>query len=871
MKRLGQDTARKKPHRHALALLFGVVLYSPVASAQIVPDSTLPVGERSQITGNPTVQIEGGARRGGNLFHSFSQFSVPTGGTAYFNNATEVQNIFSRVTGNSVSNIDGLIRTNGSANLFLLNPNGVLFGQNARLDVRGSFVASSADRLTFENGFAFSASNPQAPPLLTISTPIGLQTGTNPGSIVVQGTGSGQSGLAVGAGKTLGLVGGEVRLDGGNLVAPGGRIELGSVGGESAIALTPDSAGWGLSYAGVTQFQDIEMKQAATVNTNGSGSGSIQVQGRRLNLTGGSRILALTQGTEAGKDLTVRTTESVDLIGFDPVNGFFSGLDTQADIGSTGNAGNITIDTGTLRISNGGRVSTVTFGTGKGGDLTVRAQSVDVSGFNSVSGNPTLLTAQADLGLTGNAGSLTIDTETLRISDGAIVATGTFGTGKGGDLTLRAQSVDVSGFNSVNGNPTLLTTQNNSGSTGNAGSLTIDTGTLRISDGAIVSTSTSGAGKGGDLTMRAQSVDVSGFTVDGNPTLLATQTNRGSTGDAGNLTIETGTLRISNGAVVSTATLGTGKGGDLTVRAQSVDVLGFNSVNSNSSSMTAQADLGLTGNAGNILLITDRLQIGNQGEIRTRSLGTGNAGNLTVQATSQITLADGASINANTNARQGNITLNTPVLLLRRGSDITTNATGNNNPGGDIQIDTRFLIAVSSENSDISANSRDFRGGNVRITADSIYGIQPRSTPTSLNDITATGATTALSGTIDVTTLDLDPTSSLFLLPIDLIDTSRLIVQGCPANQGNSFVVTGRGGLPPTPEQQLDDDVAWRDRQLPTTAQPTDGSSVDSSHQIIEANRWQRSASGEIHLVADSTDSTVQSAVPCNTRSDTRK
>lgn len=185
----------------------------PVA-AQIVPDDTLPVGERSQVSGNPDFQIDGGAQRGTSLFHSFSQFSVPTEGSASFNNAADVQNIFSRVTGNSASNIDGLLRANGTANLFLLNPNGILFGLNASLDVGGSFFASTADRLQFENGFAFSASNPQTLPLLTVNVPIGLQYASNPGSVQVQ-----DAGLRVASGQTLALLGGTVSVNGGQLLA----------------------------------------------------------------------------------------------------------------------------------------------------------------------------------------------------------------------------------------------------------------------------------------------------------------------------------------------------------------------------------------------------------------------------------------------------------------------------------------------------------------------------------------------------------------------------------------------------------------------------------------------------------------------------
>src|SRR4028118_2273373 len=207
------------------SFLYAAYSANPTA-AQIVPDATLPVNSIVTPDGNTNV-IDGGTIADTNLFHSFESFSVPSGGTAFFNNALNIQNILTRVTGDSISDIDGLIRANGTANLFLLNPNGIIFGPNARLNIGGSFIGSTANGLNFADGSFFSATLAPTTPLLTISAPIGLQYGSGSGSVQVRG-----STLEVNPGKTLALAGGSVSVDGGQLVAPGGHVELAGVAAE---------------------------------------------------------------------------------------------------------------------------------------------------------------------------------------------------------------------------------------------------------------------------------------------------------------------------------------------------------------------------------------------------------------------------------------------------------------------------------------------------------------------------------------------------------------------------------------------------------------------------------------------------------------
>lgn len=575
---------------------------SAVLSQSITGDGTLGTNVTSPDNLNYT--ITDGSHTGDNLFHSFNQFSVPTDGSAFFNNTPDVKNIISRVTGGSISNIDGSIRANSNANLLLINPSGMIFGANARLDIGGSFLASTASSLNFGDRTNFAATTSQ-PSLLTVSVPVGLQFGASPKEILMQSN-------LVRPGKTLALVGGNLTLSGSSLIAWGGRIELGSVGGSSFVSLTPIDSGWTLGYEEVQNQQDIQLSQQAFVSASGVRSGDIQIYGRRLTLSDGSQILNMTSGSQAGGALTVDASESIEVKGFSAdgqKNSSILSLTT-----GTGAAGDLTIKTQRLVISNGGAVAAYTARDGAAGNLTVDAEdSVQVIGTNADGRIPSIL-ATATFG-SGSAGNLAIATGKLIIQNGGVVSASTARDGAAGNITVNAKSVELIGTSASGGIPSSLRSDalvlidappaiqeqfDLSGSvTGDAGDIKITTEQLSIRNGSQLAVSNEGSGNGGKLEVTADSL-----LVDNGRIIAAT-----SSGEGGNMNIKAQNLTLRRGSQISTTAGGSGNGGDITIDTNILAAL-------EKSEITANA---FQGRGGNIDIRTQSLFLSPDSKITASS------------------------------------------------------------------------------------------------------------------------------------------------------------------------------------------------------------------------------------------------------------
>ncbi|MBW4457394.1 MAG: filamentous hemagglutinin N-terminal domain-containing protein [Nostoc indistinguendum CM1-VF10] len=702
-----------------------------------------------------TLNITGGTQAGSNLFHSFSEFSVPTGGTASFNNALDIQNIISRVTGGSVSNIDGIIRTLGTANLFLINPNGIVFGENASLNVGGSFVASTANALQFGNRGFFSATDKNIPsPLLTINpsallfNQINQNAAIQNNSVASAGTdpaGLNAFGLRVPDGKSLLLVGGNVSMDGGELNAFGGRVELGGLAQAGSVALGVDGDNLSLIFPENVTRSEVSLTNQAAISVEGAGGGDIAVNANNLEILGGSVLSSgigrgLGTPETIGGDITLNATDSIKVAG--------SGVVNLVRLGSFGNGGNITIDSRDFSLLDRAQLQASTLGLGNAGNVTVRARDAvslaDASIFSTV-----------ERGGVGKAGNIDILAATLSLSDGAQLSTITRGTsatapagrGDAGNVNVKVTgSVDIAG--EKNGIPSKISSSVNTGAVGNGGNITIDSGSFSLSDGAQIAASTLGLGNAGNVTVRARDAvtlaDASIFST----------VRAGSVGKRGNIDINAAKLSLIDSAQLVTATreasatapAGRGDAGNVNIKVTSaVEIAGEK--NGIPSGIRSQVDTGTVGNGGNITIDSGSFSLRDRAQLSASTEGLGNAGNVTVRARDAVTLADASILSTVERAgvgKGGNIDINAATLSLIDSAQLVTatreasaTAPAGRGDAGNVNIKVTSAVEIAGEKNGIPSGIRSQvdtgtvgNGGNITIDSGS-FSLRDRAVLTS--------------------------------------------------------------------------------------------------------------------------------------------
>ncbi len=708
-----------------------LLLTAPISVlAQITPDGTTST-EISSPDGN-NFDIGGGDSAGANLFHSFGDFSVPNGGSANFLNSPDVENIINRVTGGNVSSIDGLIKANGSANLFLINPAGIIFGANARLNIGGSFLGSTADSLVFPDG-EFSALNAQGKPLLTVNAPIGLNLRDNPQPIVNRSVNNSFNGLQVNTGENISLIGGDVNFEGGIIFAPGGKIEIGGLSAAGEIGIKNDGS---LSFPEGVERGNVSLNNGSIVNIVSGGGGAIAINSKNLELTGGSVLFT---GIAAGLgNLEAQTGDIIinatDKVNFDGTNqtGLASGIFNSVFSRGVGNTGKVKITTSDFSLTNGGLIISSLSGEGKTGDVTVNASN-NVS-FDRNSG----ITNQiADTG-SGSTGNINISAKNFSLTNGGRINSLNSGQGTSGNVNIDASdtiAVDGRGkFTSA-----IASFVNTSGK-GDAGTINLNTKNLTVTNGGLIQSLVSGEGNSGDLTINAS--DTVSLDREANfDTPLASQIGTNVSilgiGNSGNVKITAKNLSITNGARIDASTFGIGNAGNIIISAtDNISVDGRGSDEGALSQIISRVVTDAIGNSGNIEIATGNLKLSNNGDISADSIGKGNAGSIKIEAKEEVVLERGSidsSIFSPGKGNSGKISITAKNVSLFDDARLSTSSFAKGDAGNiRINASDRIILDKSQVNSDVfkvSASVLDRtidvigegNSGNIQLIAPQIF------------------------------------------------------------------------------------------------------------------------------------------------------
>lgn len=724
--------------------------------------------------------ITGRSRLGDNLFHSFSRFSIAEGVSATFEDSGAA-NIFASVS-DELSTINGTLAVTGvgNANLFLINPRGIVFGPKATLSLEGSFIASSAERINFSNGAQFSSSH-HLSPSLSVSTPVGLQFGARPGSVTnyaqsgaiprtpIEGPVNSfmrPSGLRVADGKTLALVGQGVFLEAGTLTANSGRVEVGSVAAHSNLSLflAPESPQRiELGYEAVSEFADIHFTQSSQINVSGD-RGEVIVRGENISFSDQSSVTNFTSKLDRAGKIEIIAGERIEL---DSSFVFFP----QA-LGDLEDGVALDVVANQLGLRNGSVLVGATIGpVGKGGNITINAREfVEMTGANELTTN--YISASSFGG--GASGNIAINTRRLLVADGSQIESLTAGSGPGGDVEINATQINVVGA---------------------APALTPPVATRLFTGVGLVLEATSTAPSVSKIlaTSGIEEVD-----------------SRQATGLGGSLNISADTLSVSDRAQITVGSFGFGNSGDLDIVARNV-------------------------------------RLNNQAQLSAASV-LGDGGNLRL---------DGLE-----------------TLILRQGSRVSAQSGGGS--GGNIFINSDFVIAQPLEDSDIIASAINGPGGNIEIDTQGMYGLKPRMAVfgNGTSDIDASSAF-GVSGTTAISVA----TSEVGIVPLTTavqpLDETATVTQRCGAS-GNRFVVSARGGIPLSPLDTLSAAQPLIDTRFehsssidPSVSRATvnvgatntganNQMTADSEFSLVEASGWQRDRNGQISLMVSTMQTGTQ-------------
>ncbi|MDM8560348.1 filamentous hemagglutinin N-terminal domain-containing protein [Candidatus Parabeggiatoa sp. HSG14] len=656
-----------------------IIIISLSSNAEVTLDGSL--GQQGVLSGpNYLIGADLGQQHGGNLFHSFQDFNLQSHEGAIFSGPNSVNNIISRVTGGNPSNIDGLIRsTIPQANMYFLNPYGIVFGPNAELDVQGSFHASTADYLRLGGNGRFDARQPNNS-LLTVAPvqAFGFLTDT-PAQITVQ-----ESYLHINKGKHFSFVGGDLHFNGSpfgydidkldlptpHLFAESGQFNLISVASRGEIISTDSGFSTNLEKA---QLGQITLDNVL-LSVSGNKGGDIFIRAGHLKLI--NSVIESNTHNENGGVINI-AVDQFDLLGHQNTSAIYT------HTGGKGNGGTVNLHVKQLNLSENAQIGSITIGSGRAGTILIKqAETVNISGiqgFNDDGFTGIYSLSVGEENNAGDAGNIDIEAHQITLNSG-FISNGTRGYGEAGRIDIKAHQIMLSQGGQIF-NRTL--------GSGNSGIIN-----LSVTDSIIASGKKSQFDEASGIIGQSGHIVMSKAIFDDNDIIKHEKLpETPNTGDAADINIVASQIILEEEAEINSDSFGLGNGGNISIK-----------------------------NA-------DQIMISSEGQITSSTFGKGKAGNISIENVHHIFLLNGGLIGSNTfdAGKAGGISIkNTDIIDIvgqhetDTASAITTSTLGLEHNAGDaghIEIEAN-QITLKEGGAIYNATIGYGNGGTTHITTD---------------------------------------------------------------------------------------------------------------------------------------------------------
>jgi filamentous hemagglutinin family protein len=737
-------------HPVVLAAIAVTLTCAVCQAGQVHLDGT--VGAQGPITG-PDFAIPDtvGRKVGNNLFHSFSRFDLDSGESATFTGPDNIRNIISRVTGGSPSRIDGTLRSDiAGANFFFINPFGVIFGRNAKVEVSGSFAVTTADYVKLADGGRFDARNPGNDILTTAPVSAFGFLGATSAPIAFEGPGEGfnYSTLDFPAGKSVYLIGSDIKISNFRFNVPSGRVAL----------IAVDSAG--------EVTADVEDMTTPFDTSGFSKLGNVDVGGATVDDLSGFVLSGdPASGLDAiGKNITFRNVfiiaENYDVADALSLNLWAS---ESISIGP-----NINIES-------------VLLGEGKGTDMNMTAPVIRFLGRDESGYGDGTSIFSASFGL-GSSGDLRITADQFYMYDAAQFTTTAGDVGPAGTIYITAREIVLDG--GPNGSSVEINAQTEYGG-GTAGQVVINAETLTLQRQGLISSISYGDAPAGTVSITADLLRIEGMGEEPASYITGIKVDNGEAADflgaggGGNIFLQLGRLEMTQGGSVQAISYSpTADAGNIEISADKVRMESGSIINAYSNG---------TGSGGNVTLtLRNNLRMESGSLINVLSL-EGNAGNVTVSAGRAITIIN-SSITGQAAESGGNLQLMAPQLVYLRNSRITAEALSGD--GGNVLIDPLFAVFNQSQ---VIASAVFGNGGNIKIVADNFL---------QSSGVFDASSQFGLQGTVAIVAPSLDLAADLVILDSEYLHAENQLQPHCSIRLPvgiSSFVTRGRGGVPAEP------------------------------------------------------------------------